>query len=239
MASNKNKEERASVVENLDSHLTKAGQKVANNKKLIYICVGVLACVVAFVLSYLFIYRNPRLQNSWEAYNKVVLMQQKDMTANDSIIADQYQKVATNFSGTPAGNVAALAAAEAYYNVKNYDAAIKMLTKMDLSEPVLESQAQALLGDCYVNQEAGKEKGDAKGNYDKALSCFDKAIKIADGNPELVPLYLIKKANVYSHLGQYDKSLACYEEVRDKYPRYNFGNGIDYYVEREKALAGK
>ena len=239
MASNKHQEEKATVVENLDSHLTRAGQKVASNKKVIYIGVGVLACVAAFVLSYLFIYRNPRLQNSWAAYNSVRLMQQKDMTANDSIIADQYQKVSTNFSGTPAGNVAALAAAEAYYNVKNYDAAIKLLDRISLSEPVLESQAQALLGDCYVNQEYGKEKGDAKGNYDKALACYDKAIKIAKGNPELVPLYLIKKANIYSHLGQYDKSAACYEEVKEKYPRYNFGNGMDYYIEREKALGGK
>ena len=239
MASNRNTEERASVVENLDSHLTKAGQKVANNKKIIYICVGVIACAAAFVLSYLFIYRNPRLQNSWEAYNKVLLMQQKDMTANDSIIAEQYQNVATNFSGTPAANVAALAAAEYFYNEKKYDRAIKLIDGLGLSEPVLEAQAKALLGDCYVNLEAGKEKGDSKGNYDKALAAYDKAIKIADGNPELVPLYLIKKANVYSHLGQYDKSLACYEEIRDRYPRYNFGNGIDYYIEREKALAGK
>lgn len=239
MASNKNTEEKASVVENLDSHLTRAGQKVAGNKKIIYICVGVIAVVAAFVLSYLFIYRNPRLQNSWEAYNKVLLMQQKDMNANDSIIADQYQKVSTNFSGTPAGNVAALAAAEAYYNVKNYDAAIKLLNKLDLSEPVLQSQAKALLGDCYVNKEAGKEGPNAKGDYSKALESYDKAIKVADGNPELVPLYLIKKANVYNHLGQYDKSLACYEEIKAKYPRYDFGNGIDYYIEREKAYAGK
>ena len=230
MASNKNKEEKATVVENLDSHLTKAGQRVANNKKIIYICVGVIAVVAAFVLSYLFIYRNPRLQNSWEAYNKVLLMQQKG-ELNDSTAADEFQKVSTNFSSTPAGNVAALSAAMAYYNVKNYDAAIKLLEKMDLSEPVLEAQSKALLGDCYVN----------KKNYEEALSCFDKAVSIADGNPELVPGYLIKEANIYSHLKKYDQSLACYQEIKDKYPRYSFGNGldIDYYIEREKALAGK
>lgn len=238
MANKNREEEKTSVVENLDSHLTKAGQKVANNKKIIYICVGVLACVAAFVLSYLFIYRNPRLQNSWEAYNKVLLMQQREMPG-DSLIAIEYQKVSTNFSGTPAGNVAALAAAEAYYNVKNYDAAVKLLEKTDLSEPILESQAKMLQGDCYVNIVAAGEKGDAKGDYQKALQCYDKAISIADGNPELVPLYLLKKANVYSHLGQYDKSLECYEEIHSKYPRFNFGNGIEYYIEREKALAGK
>ena len=230
MASNKNREE-TTVVENLDSHLTKAGQRVANNKKIIYICVGVIAVVAAFVLSYLFIYRNPRLQNSWAAYNKVLLMQTKGELANDSVAAQEYQKVATNFSSTPAGNVAALSAAEAYYNVKNYDAAIKLLEKIDLSEPSLESQSRALLGDSYVN----------KKQYDKAIEAFNEAIKIADGNPELVPGYLIKEANIYNAQKKYDQSLACYEQIKSEYPRYTLSNGLDmdFYIEREKAFAGK
>lgn len=230
MASNKNREE-TSVVENLDSHLTKAGQKVADNKKLIYICVGVIAVVAAFVLSYLFIYRNPRLENSWAAYNKVLLMQQKGEIPSDSVAAMEYQKVSTNFSSTPAGNVAALAAAQAFYSTKDYDKAIKLLEKLDLSDPILQSQSKALLGDCYVN----------KKSYDKALDCFNEAIQIADGNPELVPGYLIKEANIYNFQKKYDKSLACYEEIKSKYPQFTFGDGvtIDYYIEREKALAGK
>ena len=231
MASKKHKEEEATAIENLNSHLTKAGEKVAGNKKIIYIAVGAIAVVAAFVLSYLFIYRNPKLENSWAAYNKVLVMQQKGEILNDTVAATEYQKVSTNFSGTPAGNVAALAAAEAYYNVKNYDAAIKLLDKIDLSEPNLESQSRALLGDCYVN----------KKQYDKAIEAFDNAIKIADGNPELVPGYLIKEANIYNAQKKYDKSLACYERIQKEYPAYTFGNGldIDFYIEREKAFAGK
>ena len=231
MASNKHKEEEATAIQNLNSHLTKAGEHVANNKKIIYISVGVIAVVAAFVLSYLFIYRNPRLQDSWAAYNKVLLMQQKGEFASDSIAAGEFQKVATNFSSMPAGNVAALSAAVAYYNVKNYDAAIKLLEKIDLSEPNLESQSRALLGDCYVN----------KKEYSKAIDAFDQAVKAADGNPELVPNYIIKKANVYNAQKQYDKSLACYEQIKKEYPNYAFSNGlnIDFYIEREKAYAGK
>ena len=229
MASHKNNEEKAGVVENLDSHLTKAGQTVANNKKIIYIAVGVVAVAAAFVLSYLFIYRNPRLQNSWDAYNKVLLMRDKGELTGDSLVAEEFQKVSVNFSGTPAGNVAALSAAEAFYDVKQYDRAIKLLEKLDLSEPILQSQAKALLGDCYVNTE----------KYDQALEAYDKAIKIADGNPELVPNYLIKEANIYDFQKKYDKALSCYEEIKNKYPNYNFGNGIDYYIERTKAQAGK
>lgn len=231
MASKKRKEEEATAIENLNSHLTKAGEKVANNKKIIYIAVGVVAVVAAFVLSYLFIYRNPRLQNSWAAYNQVLVMQNKGQILNDSIAADEYQKVSVNFSGTPAGNVAAFAAAGYYYNIKKYDEAIKLLEKLDLSEPNLQSQSRAMLGDCYVNTK----------QYDKAIQAYDKAIKIADGNPELVPGYLIKKANIYNHLQQYENSLACYEQIKADYPRYELGNGlnIDYYIEREKAYAGK
>lgn len=231
MASKKHTDDESTVVDNLNSHLTKAGERVANNKKIIYISIGVIAAVAAFVLSYLFIYRNPRLQNSWAAYNKVLLMQQKGELQGDSVAALEYQKVHDNFSSTPAGNVAALAAAEAYYNVKNYDAAIKLLEKIDLSEPVLKSQSRALLGDCYVN----------KKQYDKAIECFDKAISIADGNPELVPGYLIKEANIYNAQKKYDKSLQCYEQIKSQYPRYTFNNGLDinFYIEREKAFAGK
>lgn len=231
MASDKHKENDQNVVENINSHLTSAGEKLANNKKIIYISIGVVAVVAAFVLSYFFIYRNPRLQNSWAAYNKVLLMQTKGELTNDSVAAQEYQKVATNFSSTPAGNVAALSAAEAYYNVKNYDAAIKLLEKIDLSEPSLESQSRALLGDCYVN----------KKQYDKAIEAFNEAIKIADGNPELVPGYLIKEANIYNAQKKYDQSLACYEQIKSEYPRYTLSNGLDmdFYIEREKAFAGK
>lgn len=231
MAKKKNINEEATVVDNLNSHLTKAGRTVANNKKIIYICIGVVAVVAAFVLSYIFIYHNPRLQNSWEAYNQVLLKQAKGEITNDTVAAQEFQKISTNFSSMPAGNVAALSAAQAYYNVKNYDAAIKLLEKMDLSEPILESQSQALLGDCYVN----------KKQYDKAIDCFNKAIKIADNNPQLVPGYLIKEANIYNAQKKYDKSLACYEQIQKEYPHFQFGNGLDieFYIEREKAFAGK
>ena len=231
MASNKNNtDEKTTVVENLDSHLTNAGMKVAKNKKMIFICVGIAAIVAAFVLSYLFIYRNPRLQDSWGAYNKVLLQKVKG-EASDSVAAQEFQKVSTNFSSMPAGNVSALSAAQAYYDVKNYAAAIKLLEKLDLSDPVLQSQSKALLADCYVNTD----------KFDQAISAFDQAIQIADGNPSLVPVYLMKEATIYDHLKKYDKAIACYEEIQSKYPKYQIANGrtIESYIEQEKAMAGK
>lgn len=233
MASDKHKENDQNVVENLNSHLTSAGQKLANNKKIIYISVGVVAVVAAFVLSYLFIYRNPRLQNSWEAYSNVYLA---DKMGTLEKPGEAYQKEFSNFSSMPAGNLAALSAAVAFYDEGNYDAAIKNLEKMHLSDPLVEAQATVLLGDCYAN----------KKNYAKAIETFEKAISQADGNPELVPYVLIKEANVYDVQKNYNKALECYEKIKKDYPNYTLsgdmtGNGptIDYFIEQTKALAGK
>lgn len=231
MASDKKNNKDQNIVENLNTHLTSAGEKVANNKKIIYIAVGVVAVVAAFVLSYLFIFRNPRLENSWAAYEKVYIQQQKMELANDTAVAKAYSQVADQYGSTDAGHAAALAASLAFYNTGNYDAAIKYLDKAKFSEPTLKAQAQTLLGDCYVN----------KKDYGKALGYFEDAIKTADGNPELVPYVLMKEANVYDAQKQYDKALGCYEQIKTDYPDYTFSNGlsIEYYIERVKALAGK
>ncbi len=49
-------------------------------------------------------------------------------------------------------------------------------------------------------------------NLDKnadALKCYDAAIGTADGNTQLVPLFLVKKANVYRAEGDYAKEAAA------------------------------
>ena len=57
MASNKEKQQDEMAIDRVNSHLTDAGAKIADNKKIIYIAVGAILVVAAFVMSYLFIYR--------------------------------------------------------------------------------------------------------------------------------------------------------------------------------------
>lgn len=233
MASEKNQDQsqERDVVQNLNSHLTSAGEKVAQNKKILYWGIGVVAVVAAFVLSYLFIYRNPRLQDSWGAYNKVMLQVTRG-ELTDSAAAKQYQNVADNFSGTPAGACAALAAAETFYDRGNYDAAIKYLEKFSTSEPVIMAQSRVLLGDCYVN------KGEKF--YNNALDAYSQAIKKADSNPQIVPVVLLKEANVYDAQKNYAKALECYQQIKTGYPQFQLGGmSVDGYIAREQARLGK
>lgn len=227
MASNKNENQEQNAVEKINSNLTSASEKIANNRKVIFWVVGGIAVVAAFILSYVFIFRNPKLNNAAEAFNQV------EITAmgNDSIMAAEYKKVADKYSGTDSGELAALAAAESFYNSGKYKEALDCLDGFSTSEPVLGANALVLKGDCYVNLK----------KYDDALDAYRKAVKKIGVNIQVVPRVLMKEANVYDEQKKYDKALECYETIVKDYPTFEPGNGVgmDAYVAREKARLGK
>ncbi len=224
---NKNEQQEETTIEKLNSNLTSASEKIANNKKVIFLIVGGIAVVAAFVLSYFFIYRNPQVNKAFEAYNQVEI----NNAGNDSVAAVEYKKVAEKYSSTDAGKLSYLSAAEAYYNTGKYKEAVECLDKFSTSEKVLGSNALVLKGDCFVNMK----------KYDDALSCYNKAVKMAGENIQIVPRVLLKEANIYDEQKKYDKALECYETIASEYPTFEPGNGvaIDAYIAREKARLGK
>lgn len=226
MAENNNQQEN-NAIENLNSTLTSAGEKVANNKKIVYWSLGIVVAVAVFVGAYFWLYRNPGLNNSWEAYNKVELT----ALGNDTVRANEYAKVADQYGHFDAGKVAALAAAEAFYNVGKYNEAVKYLGKFSSDDDVLNAQAKMLLGDSYVNLN----------KLDDALGAFNACIRAAAGNPQIVPVALLKEANIYDAQKNWQKALDCYTQIKNEYPQFQLGNGmsIDAYIARENARMGK
>ncbi len=226
MANNR-KEQEETTLDKLNANLGSASEKIAQNKKVIFWIVGGVAIVAAFVLSYLFIYRNPRLNRAFEAYNEVQLT----AMGNDSVAAGQYKKISEEFGGTDAGKLAALSSAESFYVQGKYKEAAEQLEKFSTSEPILASNALVLKGDCYVNLK----------DYNKAIDAYKKAIKKADKNPQIVPRTLLKMANVYDAQKKYADALGCYNTIQEEYPNFQLGNGlsIEAYIERENARLNK
>ena len=226
MASHKDNHQDETAIDRMNSHLTDAGTKIADNKKIILIVVGVILVVAAFVLSYLFIYKNPHVERAFEAYNGI-----ETQALNDSTAAAQYMEVADQYGSDDAGKLAALSAGEALYNEGRYEEAAKYLKKFSSNDDVLEANALVLTGDCYVNLE----------NYDEALNYFQKAVRKANGNPQIVPRVLLKEANVYDAQGNYGKALDCYQQIKNNFPEFKLGNGMemDAYIAREIARMGE
>ena len=226
MASNKEKHQEEMAIDKMHSHLTDAGSKIANNKKIILIAIGVILVVAAFVMSYLFIYKNPHVEKAFEAFNGV-----ETQAFNYSIASEQYMDVANRFSGDDAGKLAALSAGETLYNQGRYEEAAEYLKKFSSKDDLLESNALVLTGDCYVNLQ----------NYDEALKYFQKAIRKANGNQQIVPRVLLKEANVYDAQGNFGKALECYQQLKNNFPGFQLGNGmeVDAYIAREIARMGE
>lgn len=227
MAENKNGQQSESTIEKLNENLTSASEKIAKNQKVIYIVVACVAAVAALVMCYIFLYRNPRANRAFEAYNQVEI----NAAGNDSVAAAEYKKVADKNSGTDAGKLASLSAAESYYELGKYKEAVECLDKFSTSEPVLAANALVLKGDCFVNLK----------KYDEAIDCYHKAVNKAGRNEQIVPRVLLKEANIYDAQKKYDKALECYESISKEYPTFQLGNGltVDAYIEREKARLGK
>lgn len=223
MASTKQTPEQNDTLDNLNNRLTDFGRTVETNKKAMGVALAGIILVAAVTFAYLYLYRIPRNNKAMEAYNKVELT----AMGNDSIAAAQYKKVADEFGGTNAGNLASLSAAETLYESGKYSEAAKYLEKFSTSDVVMEANAKILLGDCYVNSN----------KLDDAIKAFNQAVKDGKGNPQIAPRALLKLAVVYDSQKKYADAQKCYEQIKNDYPEFALGNGlsVDSYIEREKA----
>ena len=75
--------------------------------------------------------------------------------------------------------------------------------------------------------------------YPEAVKSFEKAIDASDDNAFYTPLFMIKQANVYRALKEYNKEAALFEEIKAEYPEYAAAYNLDIekYIERAKAMA--
>lgn len=192
------------------------------NKKAIITVAAIVLAIVVIGLIWFFVNSSANKK----ADEAIALA---DTEMNDSIALDRYMEAAA--LGAKSGNRAKLEAAIRLYNKGEYQKAISYLEDASTGSDIVEAGKYTLLGDCYVNLE----------NYDKALSCYDKAISTADNNPQIVPFVMVKKANIYRAQGKYAEEYDTYKTIFDKYPEYtnNLNFDIRKYAERARVASGK
>ena len=93
MANNENNQD-LNAIDNLNTSLTHAGETVANNKKILYWALGIIAAIAVCGAAYMWLYQVPLVKNSQAAYDQVLT---KAM-GNDSIAAAEFAKVVIYFS---------------------------------------------------------------------------------------------------------------------------------------------
>ncbi|MDE6498747.1 MAG: tetratricopeptide repeat protein [Muribaculaceae bacterium] len=154
-----------------------------------------------------------------------------DIEVNDSIAMDLYKEAAK--AGHKSGNRAKLEVAIRYYGQQNYEEALKYLKDASIDDKIVAAGADCLKGDCYVNLD----------RLDEAVKAYKSAISTADENPDIVPLVLIKLANVYRAQQNYKAEYEAYKTIVEKYPSYQYAQGqqtdLRKYMERARIAAGE
>jgi tetratricopeptide (TPR) repeat protein len=194
-----------------------------SNRKPIMIGLGLLVALPLLYFAYTKVIAGPKENKAADALGKISTYMLLDSTS--AMISgvgktEGVAKIANNYSGTDAGNVATYMLGAGYLKQGKFKEAITALEKFDGKGTLLEGIATGLLGDAYWENN----------QLDKATECYEKAAK-DDKNMQFSPEYLKRAATIYEIQNKSDKAIAAYKAIRTKFPQSRLS------LEADKALA--
>lgn len=214
----------------LDETASKTEDFVQKNQKVILGILGAVAIVTIGYLMYQKFIAGPKEQ---DAADDLFVTQQNFQKAVDATVqksqdslyalvlkgADGKQgavEIASQYSGTDAGNIANYYAGIAYLNTGKYDQAIESLEKFSAKDEMMGPIATGAIGDAYA------QKNDLK----KALDYYVKAAN-AKSNELTTPRYLLKAGQTAFSLGNKADALKYFTEIKEKFENTQEAATID------------
>ena len=204
-------------------------------KKAILIAVAAIIVVIAGVFLYISQISGPREEKASTALSKGQTYFNNEMfeqaVNGDGAGFVGFAKLADEYSGTKAGNLANLYAGLCYANRGKWAEAQKSLDAFSTEgDQMISPASQAALGDAYAHLN----------QLDKAVDAFKKAADMADSKAEddtnnsLSPIFLIKAGEVLESQGKKDEALKIYQDIKKKYVNSMLVQSaeIDKYIER-------
>ena len=224
---------KVNVKEQNAENISKSEAFLLKNKKTILYAVIALIVIIAGIILYNNFVKAPR-----EAKASTELAKGQTMFANqqfaqalngDSTGYAGFIKIASDYSSTPAGNLANLYAGLCYANLDKWEDAVKFLDKYSpANDEMVSPAAVAALGNAYAHVK----------QLDKAVDALKKAAKMADSqaldntNNSLSPTFLIQAATILESQNKKAEALKIYQDIKKKYVNSAVASEIDKYIER-------
>ena len=222
MAKENLKSKEALQQEKLEETVSKTDKFFNENKKTILGTVIALLVIGLGILAYnQWIFKPKQAQAMEQSFPAETAFQagEYDLALNGDGNIAGFKDIIDEF-GAKGGQAVYLYAGICELQAGNFQEAINYLQKYKGKENILAARALGCIGDAYVGLE----------DYSSAVSYFQKAAAKSDN--VFSAAYLLKEGVTYEELGQNDKALACYKEIKDKYPQSVEGYDIDKYISR-------
>ena len=225
MAEQKNQNEHL----NVEDALTQSEAFLIKYKNAIIGGVVAVIIIVAGFIMYKNLYAEPREEKAQAALFKGQEYFEQDAFEQalngDSIGYAGFLKVADDYSGTKAANLAKAYAGICYAQLSKYEDAVKMLDSFDGSDQMVVPAILGATGNCYAQL----------GQLDKAASTLLSAADKADNNT-LSPIFLLQAGEILVKQGKYDDAVNAYTKIKDKYFQSYQAMDIDKYIEQAKLM---
>ena len=225
MAEQKNQNEHL----NVEDALTQSEAFLIKYKNAIIGGVVAVIIIVAGFIMYKNLYAEPREEKAQAALFKGQEYFEQDAYEQalngDSIGFVGFLKVADDFSGTKAANLAKAYAGICYTQLGKYEEAVKMLDSFNGKDQMVAPAILGAAGNCYAQL----------GQLDKAASTLMSAADKADNNT-LSPIFLMQAGEILVKQGKYDDAVDAYTKIKDKYFQSYQAMDIDKYIEQAKLM---
>lgn len=225
MAEQKNQNEHL----NVEDALTQSEAFLIKYKNAIIGGVVAVIIIVAGFIMYKNLYAEPREEKAQAAFFKGQEYFEQDAYEQalngDSIGFVGFLKVADDFSGTKAANLAKAYAGICYAQLGKYEEAVKMLDSFNGKDQMVAPAILGAAGNCYAQL----------GQLDKAASTLMSAADKADNNT-LSPIFLMQAGEILVKQGKYDDAVDAYTKIKDKYFQSYQAMDIDKYIEQAKLM---
>ena len=212
-------QKKANEALNVEEALSQSEAFLIKNKKAIIGAVVAVIIIVAGIVMYKNLYAEPREEKAQAALFKGQALN------GDSIGFAGFAKIADEYSGTKAANLAKAYMGICYAHLGQYEAAVKALDSFSGKDQMIAPAMKGAMGNCYAQL----------GQLDKAASMLLSAADEADNN-SLSPIYLQQAGEILVKQGKYDDAIKAYTKIKDKYFRSYQSMDIDKYIEQAKLL---
>ena len=214
---------------NVEEALTQSEAFLIKNKKSIIGIVVAVIVIVAGVTMYKNLYAAPREEKAQAALFKgqeyFEAGQFEQALNGDSIGYAGFLKVAEEYSGTKAANLAKAYAGICYAKLGKSQEAIDALNSFDGDDQMVAPAVKGAIGNCYAQL----------GDLDKAAATLLDAANQADNNT-LSPIFLMQAGEILVKQGKIDEAVQAYTTIKDKYFASYQAMNIDKYIEQAKLL---
>lgn len=220
----------AGVFTSLDETASKTEAFVAKNQNYIIGIVGAVALVTIAYLAYQKFIAEPK---QLEAADEMFVAQQNFQQATDGVASDSlyklsligsegkfgFIKIADEYSGTDAGNLANYYAGMAYLNTGKYVEAIDYLSEFKSDDVVLSGLAIGAIGDAFAENNQPEE----------ALKNYITASEI-NQNDFTTPRFLLKAGKTALALNKKEDALKYFTAIKDNYEASPEATSVDVLI---------